>query len=69
MIEGVLLSTQEVARQLAVHDSTIRRMLQHGHFPAALKVGGVWKVPQADVDAYVEEQRRERQVAASAVES
>lgn len=69
MVEGVLLSAKEVARRLAVHDSTILRLLYRGEFPSAFKVGRVWKIPQADVEAYVEKQWRERQAATSTVES
>lgn len=68
-IEGVLLSSQEVARQLAVHESTVVRLLHRGEFPNAFKVGRAWKIPQTDLEAYVEKQWRERQAATSTLES
>ena len=69
MAEGVLLSAQEVARRLAVDDSTVRRMLRQGYFPNAFKLSRAWRIPQADLEAYVQEQRRERQAATSTLES
>lgn len=69
MNEGILLSTQEVARQLAIHYSTVVRMLHCGEFPNAFKAGRAWKIPQADLKAYVENQKRERQAATSTSES
>ena len=64
MTEGALLSVLEVARRFAVDDSTIRRMLYRGEFPNAFKAGRVWRIPETDVEAYLEKWR-ERQAAAS----
>ena len=69
MTEGVLLSVLEVARRFDVDDSTVRRLLYHGQFPNAFKVGRLWKIPETDVEEYVEKQRRERQAVTSTVES
>lgn len=69
MNEGSLLSTQEVARQLIIHESTVARMIHRGEFPNAFKAGRAWRIPKADLEAYVENQKRERQAAASTVES
>lgn len=68
MGEGALLSTQEVGGRLALDDSTIRRMLYKGEFPNAFKAGRAWKIPESDLEAYIEEKRRERRAAASTSE-
>lgn len=69
MNEGTLLSTLEVARHLALSDASIRRMLYRGEFPNAFKAGRAWKIPETDLEAYVENQKRERRTATSTSES
>lgn len=69
LIEGVLLSAQEVATQLRINDRTVLRLIERGHFPDAFKAGRAWRIPEADLKAYVEEQKRERQAAAPTPES
>lgn len=69
MVESVLLSIPEVARRFDVHESTVRRMLYRGELPGAFKIGRIWKVPETELEAYVERQRRECQGATSTSES
>lgn len=63
--EGGLLSAQEVAKQLRIADRTVLNLIQRGKFPNAFQVGRVWRIPQADLKAYVEKQRRERRAVTS----
>lgn len=70
MIEGDLLSTQEVASRLAISDRTVQRMIQRGEFPNAFRAGSrAWRIPETDLEAYVENQKRERRTATSNIES
>lgn len=69
MFEGDLLSAQEVARRLAIHNSTVRRMIDRGDFPNAFKAGRDWRIPEDDLEAYVENQKRERRAVTSTLES
>ena len=69
-VEGVLLSTRKVASQLALSERTVLRMIRRGDFPGAFRAGGrAWRIPEADLEAYVEKQQRERQAAAPTLES
>lgn len=59
------LSINEVAEQLGVDYKTIYRLVRKGELSAA-KIGGVYRIRPADVEAYVEQQiERTRQEAAS----
>lgn len=58
---GQLLTLAQVADRLNVSLSTARRLvkgLEHGPKLPALKVGRVWRVRPADLDAWVEKQKR-----------
>ena len=69
VIEGVLLSAQEVAKRLRVSDRTVLNLIDRDEFPNAFQAGRAWRISESDLEAYVEKKKRERQVAASAVES
>ncbi len=59
------LSINEVAEQLGVDYKTIYRLVRKGELAAA-KIGGVYRIRPADVEAYVEQQiERTRQEAVS----
>ncbi len=45
------MTALEAARQLGVHKNSVMRLLRQGRFPNAVKVGGVWNIPDADVKA------------------
>jgi len=49
------LSIKEIAEQLGVEYKTIYRLIRRGEMAAA-KIGGVYRLRQSDVDAFVEEQ-------------
>jgi excisionase family DNA binding protein len=69
VIEGTLLSAQEVASQLRVSDRAVLDMIYRDDFPNAFKAGRAWRIPESDLEEYVEKQRRERRAAASTSES
>jgi excisionase family DNA binding protein len=46
-----LLGTHDVARLLNVTPNTARRLMLHGDIPAARRIGGLWRVRAADIDA------------------
>ena len=67
MDEAKVLTTLEVSRILGVTKASVSLWLKDGHFPNAFKVNprkrfSAWRVPQADVDAFIEERRRQRRV-------
>ena len=53
------LTTREVARKLRASADTVRRMCEEGRFPGAhrLREGGRWRIPRADVEAFLERVR------------
>ncbi len=46
------MTALEAARQLGILKTTLMPLLRQGQFPNAHKVGGVWDIPAADVEAY-----------------
>ena len=51
-----LLSIRQVAERLNVSDTTVRVLIEKGHLRAG-KVAGVWRIDEADVEAYFERQK------------
>lgn len=49
------LTTAEVARWLRCSTQTARRYLAKKHFPHAWKTDGQWRIPSADVTAFMAE--------------
>jgi len=47
------LSIDDVAEQLKVHHSLVRRLIGRRELPAA-KIGGIYRLRQADVDAFLD---------------
>ncbi|MGD9796760.1 MAG: helix-turn-helix domain-containing protein [Acidimicrobiia bacterium] len=56
--EIVWMSTQEAARRLGVTPRTLYRFVDEGELPA-YRMGRVFRLQQADVDAYIERSRVE----------
>jgi excisionase family DNA binding protein len=52
------LSTQEAARRLGITTRTLYRFVDEGHLPA-YRMGRVFRLKQADVDAFIESSRVE----------
>ena len=46
------LTPTEIAKELKVHDRTIRRMLNKGTIKG-FKLGGVWRVTREDLNNYL----------------
>ncbi len=55
MREGIL-TIKEVAQYLKVTERTLYRLAQDGKIPA-FKVGASWRFKQADIDAWIEDQK------------
>jgi excisionase family DNA binding protein len=56
MIKEELLTTHEVAAQLRVSASTVRRMARLGRLPA-LRVGHLWRFEQQDLTVKLHQQK------------
>lgn len=54
----VWMSTQEAARRLGITTRTLYRFVDEGQLPA-YKMGRVFRLQQADVDAFIERSRVE----------
>lgn len=58
-----MLSTAEVASRLNVHETTVQRWVRLGYFPGARKKGPArnspYVIPNAAVEAFVEQQERQ----------
>ena len=50
--DGRLLRVREVAQALAVSNMTVYRLIRDGHL-AAFRVGHSWRVPEANLQAYL----------------
>lgn len=61
MSEDELLTSRQVAGQLKTTERTVLREIARGRFPNAFKVGWSWRIPRADLDAYINKQKRKRQ--------
>lgn len=46
------LTIYEVARQLAIHPRTARRLCRLGVIPGTYRCGGMWRVTQAGLDLF-----------------
>lgn len=51
-----LLTTEEVAEILGMHEESVRRLCRQGKIPCK-KVLGRWKVDQSDLEKWIEEQQ------------
>ena len=47
----------ELAEELGSAQSTVRDWLNRGDFPGAYKLGRAWRIPRADVRAFIERAR------------
>lgn len=52
------LSIKDVAEHLSVEYKTVYRLVRQGEIPAA-KVGGVYRIHRDDLDAYIQQQKRQ----------
>ncbi len=52
-------TVRQVADYLSVNARTVYRMAERGHLPA-FKVGDTWRFRRGDIDAWIEQQQRER---------
>lgn len=48
-----IMTVPEIAKKLKVSVNTISRWCNEGRFPHAYKAGRPWRVPRADVEAYL----------------
>jgi predicted site-specific integrase-resolvase len=54
---GRMLPLRVVARRVGFSVKTIRRRLVEGRFPRVQKVLGQWRIPEGDLDAFLNEER------------
>jgi excisionase family DNA binding protein len=54
----VTITVEQVAEKLGVSDRTIRNMIKDKRLKAFRVGQRQWRIDQADLDAYVEEQKR-----------
>ena len=48
-----VMTIGEIAQNLRVTIRTVQRWCMEGRFPNAYRVGRPWRVPKADVDAFI----------------
>lgn len=54
------VGTSAVARTLGITPQGVQYLMGRGYFPNAQKMNGLWAIPQADMDAYLERRHEER---------
>lgn len=61
-------TTSEVGERLGYSEQTVRRMCEAGRFVGAYRNGlaGHWRIPDADIEAFLESMRPKRRRAQSA---
>lgn len=59
-----MLGVREVATRLGVHRNTVIRMIGRGDLPAT-KVGGTWKVTEAELEQYLRNRASEGSAAST----
>lgn len=52
-------TVRQVAEYLSVNERTVYRMAERGELPA-FKVGDAWRFRHDDIDAWIEQQQRQR---------
>jgi excisionase family DNA binding protein len=52
-------TVRQVAEYLSVNERTVYRMAERGELPG-FKVGDTWRFRREDIDAWIEQQQRER---------
>lgn len=51
-------TVSELVDRLGLHRNTVQNLIREGAFPGAFKIGRTWRVPQSDVEAYLDRQRK-----------
>jgi len=55
-----LLTTAEAARRLRISERTLRRWSQDGTGPPSFKVGRAVRYPRAELEQWLQDQRRQK---------
>lgn len=63
--DEVIMTATEVAKMLGVTSAAISHWCGWGYFPNAYKINprkpkSAWRIPKRDVDAFIEERRRQQ---------
>lgn len=58
MVDDEILTLKEVATLLKVAEKTTYTMAQRGELPG-FKVGGQWRFRRADIESWIDRQRRQ----------
>jgi excisionase family DNA binding protein len=56
-MEEHFYTAKQIAEKLGLHPRTVLTFFKQGKIPG-LKIGRTWKATQADIDAYLEQQRQ-----------
>jgi excisionase family DNA binding protein len=43
----------ELEQRLRLHRNTVSKLLQQGRFPNAFRMGGRWRIPVTDIEAFL----------------
>jgi excisionase family DNA binding protein len=58
--DSALLTVEEVAQLLKVHENTVRIWLRSSQL-AGIRLGREWRITRADLDRFLADRRQERQ--------
>jgi len=56
-----MLTLKEIAERLKLHPNTLRRYVKQGKLPA-MKFGRVWRVEEWDLNKFLEERKRIKEI-------
>ena len=64
-MDAEFLTATEVAQRLHVTSISVAKWIRLGHFPNAYKINprlrkSAWRIPKADLDAFIAQRRQER---------
>jgi excisionase family DNA binding protein len=53
VLEGPLLTTEQIATTLNMTPYSVRQAMRHGKIPGAVKMGQQWRLPSSAMQAYI----------------
>jgi excisionase family DNA binding protein len=69
MDQQTVKTASEIARDFRVGRATVIGLIKHGEFPNAFKAGKLWRIPCADLSAYIQRNKVKMGITRSSLSS